>query len=315
MKIRKEYIILFLIIAVLVLYIALRKDSRIQYEIPDIAELSPESISGIVIKGNDTEIHLTEENGKWFIGADKYSADSSKMEKMIDFLEKPVLITVVSDSKDYMRYGLDDKNRITVKALSGENPERVVDLGYHTDVRNYTFVKLENDHRVYHARGDLRDVFSTDIDDIRDKTVLNFDSEEIKSVQLSRDGKSLVINKKAVSSGGEEDKNIEYRWETDDGKIAETPLMISLIDDISKIKCAEYLYDQKEDEPVNPLYLIKLKGKNEHILTVYPKKEDDYTAVSSDNPSPFNLYSWRIDNIIEKFDEISKKGDVNEGES
>ena len=74
-------------------------------------------------------------------------------------------------------------------------------------------------------------------------------------------------------------------------------------------------YDIKKDSLNNPEYIIKVKVKNEHVLTVYPKKEEDYTAVSSDNPTPFNLYAWRIDNIIKKFDEITGAGDEKEAES
>ena len=186
MKLKKEYIILLLIIVVLVIYIALRKDSRIQYEIPEVAELAPEKISGIVIKGITSEILLAKENDKWLIGDDKYVADAYKVEKMIDFLKKPLLITVVSDSKDYIRYGLDEKNMITVKALSGENQQRLIEIGYQADVRNHTFIKLENDTRVFQAREDLRDIFSADIDDIRDKTVLSFNVEEVENIHLTR---------------------------------------------------------------------------------------------------------------------------------
>ena len=314
MKLKKEYVILFLIIAVLVLYISLRKDSRIQYEIPEITELSQDSISGIVIKGSEGEVLLAKENNKWFIGADKYAADTYKVEKMISFLKKPVLMTVVSDSKDYMRYGLDDKTRITVTALSGENPERLVEIGYQADVQNSTFIKLENDHRVYHARDDLRDIFSTNIDDIRDKAVLSFDTDKVGFVQISKDGKEFDFNKKETSSG-EEDKSTAFQWEAGDGKIVDATLMNSLLDDMLKIKCSEYIYKAEEGETGNPVYVIRVNDGNEHVLTVFPKKEDDYRAESSDNPTPFSLYSWRIDNIIEKFDKMSGEKEMKEPES
>ena len=314
MKLKKEYVILFLIIAVLVLYISLRKDSRIQYEIPEITELSQDNISGIVIKGSEGEVLLAKENNKWFIGADKYAADTYKVEKMISFLKKPALMTVVSDSKDYMRYGLDDKIRITVTALSGENPERVVEIGYQADVQNSTFIKLENDHRVYYARDDLRDIFSTNIDDIRDKAVLSFDADKVGFVQISKDGKAFDFNKKETSSG-EEDKSTAFQWEAGDGKIVDATLMNSLLDDMLKIKCSEYIYKAEEGEPGNPVYVIRVNDGNEHVLTVFPKKEDDYRAESSDNPTPFSLYSWRIDNIIEKFDKMSGEKEMKEPES
>lgn len=314
MKLKKEYVILFLIIAALVLYISLRKDSRIQYEIPEITEVSPDSISGIVIGGSEGEILLTKKDNKWLLGADKYTADTYKVKKMISFLEKPVLMTVVSDSMDYMRYGLDDKNRITVKALSGESPERVVEIGYQADIQNSTFIKLKNDQRVYCAKDDLRDIFSIDIDDIRDKTVLSFDIDKVNSVRVSKDGKEFEFNKNEVSSG-EEDKNTAFQWEAGDGKIVDASLMNSILDDMLKIKCSEYIYNAEDNEPGNPVYVIRVNNGNEHVLTVFPKKEDDYRAESSDNPTPFSLYSWRIDNIIEKFDKMSGEEEKKETES
>ena len=313
MKLKKEYVILFIIIAVLVLYIALRKGNMIQYKLPEVAELAPADISGIVIQGDSKEIVLKKEKGKWLIGPEKYSADSYKVEKMINFLKNPVLMTVVSESKDYMRYGLDDKDRITVKALSGDSPKRLVEIGYQADVQNCTFIKLENDYRVYQAKEDLREVFSTDIDNIRDKSVLSFNIDRIYSVDLSRDGKETVFTKKEVPSKGKENKDkTTYQWETGDGKVIDVTLMNADLDDILKIKCSKYFYDTKKEEQAKPAYVIKVKDEKEHVLTVFPKKDDAYRAESSDNPTPFSLYAWRIDNIIKKFDEMlgkeAKKG-------
>ena len=316
MRLKKEYIVLFLVIAALVLYITLRKENRIQYDIPELAELSPDSITKIVINGDGKETALIKDKDQWLIGTDKYLADAYKIEKMINFLVKPVLITVVSDSKDYMRYGLDSKNRIIVKAFSGDKAQRSVDIGYQADIRDYTFLKLEDDYRVYHAKEDLRDIFSTDIDDIRDKTVLSFKVDEIDDVQLLKDGKESYFNRKKVPSDGEENKNETYQWETGDGKMIDDASMNSLLDDLLKIKCSNYLYDIKKDELGDPEYVIKVTGKNTHLITVFPKKEeDDYTCSSSDNPSIFKLYSWRIDNIIEKFNKMLGIAEKNESDS
>ena len=184
-------------------------------------------------------------------------------------------MTVVSDSKDYMRYGLDNKNRIIVKALSAGGPQRVVEIGYQTDIRNHTFIKLINDHRVFHAREDLRDIFSTGIDDIRDKTVLSFNVDDVENIYLTGDGKELALTREVLPSEGEENSNDAIQWKTGDGKVIDSSLMSSLMDDILKIKCSEYIYDLKREELGEPEYLISIKDKNEHVLTVYPKEEDD----------------------------------------
>ena len=305
MKIKKEYIILILVMAALVIYISLRKDSRIRYEIPVVAEIAAEEISGINISADGKEIKIKKENDKWLIGPENFPADSNKIRKMINFLKKPVLVTVVSESKDYMRYGLDEKKRITVNVLSGEKGLRSVEIGNPANVQNHTFIRLGNDTTVYHAREELRDIFTTDLDNIRDKNVISFKIDEVEEVSFSGDDIKWTFTRKAVISDEDNKESRAFQWEGEYEVKVEHTRMVAILDEIAGIKCPGYIYDINAEVLDNPAYVIRVRDKDEHTLTVYPKKEDDYRAVSSDNPSPFYLYAWRIDNIREKFQEIS----------
>ncbi len=306
MKIKKEYLILILVIVALALYISFRKGNRIQYEIPAVPEIDAEEISGIVIDGDGKEIKIRKEKDKWFIGAENFLADKYKVGKMVDFLKKPVLMTVVSESKDYLRYGLDEKKQTKVKVLSGEKVLRIVDVGNPAGVQNYTFIRLGDDEKVYDAREDLRDIFVTEMDEIRDKGVISFKADEVESISFNGDGNDWTFTRKAQPQGEGNNKNGEpFQWESGDGIKAEHPKMVAILDEINDIKCAKYIYAEKPEGLDNPLYVIRVMDKTEHTLTVYAKKEDDYRAKSSDNTSPFYLYAWRIDNIKKKFEEIS----------
>jgi Domain of unknown function (DUF4340) len=305
MKIKKEYLILILVIAALALYISFRKSNRIQYEIPEVPEISSESISGIVITGDGKELKIRKEKDKWLIGVENYPADQYKIGKMIDFLKKPVLMTVVSDSKDYLRYGLDDKKRITVKAIYGEKGLRTADIGNPAGVQNYTFIRIGDDPVVYHAREDLRDIFVTDMDEIRDKNVIAFNADEVEHISFTGDGKDWAFTRKMPPQGDADNKNGQaYQWESSTGIKVEHAKMVAILDEIIGIKCSKYIYDEKFEGEDSPLYVITVRDKTEHTLTVYAKKEEDYRVVSSDNPSSFYLYAWRIDNIKKKFEEI-----------
>jgi hypothetical protein len=305
MKIKKEYFILIIVIAALALYISFRKGNRIQYEIPAVPEINAEEISGIVINGDGKEITIRKEKDKWLIGPENFPADKYKIRKMVDFLKKPELVTVVSESKDYLRYGLDEKKRIIVKALSGEKVVRSVDVGNPAGMQNYTFIRLGDDVKVYHAREDLRDIFVADMDEIRDKGIMSFKAEDVESISFTGDGKEWGFTRKTQPQEGEKKNGEPFQWEGKDGiKVGHTK-MISILNEISDIKCSKYIYDDKSKGEESPLYVIRVKGKTEHTLTVYPKKEEDYRAESSDNPSPFYLYAWRIDNIKKKIEEIS----------
>jgi hypothetical protein len=306
MKMKKEYLILILVIAALAVYIYSRKDNRIQYEIPEVAEFTAENISGIVLTGDGKEIKIRKDKDKWLIGAENFPADKYKIEKMIDFLKKPELMTVVSESKDYLRYGLDEKKRITVKALSGEKGLRTVDIGNPAGVQNYTFIRIEDDLLVYHAREDLRDIFVLDVDEIRDKGVIAFKADEVESISFAGDAKEWTFTRKTQpQEGGDKKKGEVYQWESTTGLKAEHGKIVAILDEINSIKCSKYVYDEKSEGEGSPLYVIRVTDKTEHTLTVYANKEEDYRAKSSDNPSSFYLYAWRIDNIKKKFEEIS----------
>lgn len=309
MKIKKEYIILFSIIIVLALYIALRNNNRIQYDIPEIPGLDRENISGIEINTKAKSVSIRKEGNDWVIGKEKYLALSHMIEDMLDFLEKPVLITVVSDSKNYARYGLDDNSRLEVIASSDKGVLRSVKVGFVANGQMATFIKFENDHRVYSAKKDLREIFSMELEDIRDKKVITFDVDEIDSISLVRSGRKLKAVKKQVLEKTNEANDAtkivnEYVWQSDDGKELDEAVIMGLLREISSLRCLAYYYDKKKEDFGEPVSIIKIKGQKEYTLSVFSKEEGtgDYPVISSGNLSPLKISMWKIDNIIDKFD-------------
>ena len=104
MKFKKEYIILLFIIIALVLYLVLRKQDNIHYELPDIKEIPRAEISKIEINSKNNQIVIQKSDKRWAIGKEEYPVDDDKIERVLAFIEKPDLVTMVSDSKNYTRY-------------------------------------------------------------------------------------------------------------------------------------------------------------------------------------------------------------------
>jgi len=310
MNIKREYIILFFIIAVLVLYIFLRKENRIQYDIPEISKMDRAEITGIEINTKDKKISIRREGDKWVIGKEKYFALLPMIEDMLDFLERPVLMTVVSESKNYQRYGLDEDSRLLVNAISNEVVERSVEIGVKAEGQRYTFIKMENDHRVYSTKNDLREIFSLELDDIRDKTVISFDINEINNIHLVRKDKELTAIRKEVQEekkGAEDSKpGSKYIWQSSDGKELDGSVVIEILNEISTLRCLGYNYDKKKEDFKYPENTIRINGKKEYILSVFNKEGDDsdYPVISSESPNPFTISLWKIDNILDKFEKL-----------
>lgn len=310
MKIKKEYIILFVIIAALVLYISLRKGNRIHYDIPEMSKIDQEKISSIEIKTRDKNILILKEGEQWLIGEEKYVALNPAIEDMLDFLEKPVLMAVVSDSKTYERYGLDEAVKLSVNTTTVEGTQRSVEIGLKAAGQRHTFIKLENDHRVYNTRDDLRDIFTLDIDDLRDKKVISFDTDEINNIHLITGEKTFAAFRKEIQVEKEdpesENQETKYIWQNHEGKELDETIITGILKEISTLRCLGYYYDKKIEDFKDPVHEIKLKGKKEYTLSVYSKGEEDsdYPVTSSESPNPFKISQWKIDNIIDEFGKL-----------
>jgi len=309
MKIKKEWIIIAIIILALILYLVLRKQDRIHYKLPEVPQISQDEISRIEISKPDGSIVMEKKDDKWIIGLQEYLADQYRVESMLDSIEKPVLTAMVSASKTYTRYGLDDNEKITVRIFSGESLRRGIELGNLTDSRQHTFIKLDNDHRVYHAKGNLRALFNKDIDDLRDKTVLSFEQAEVREIGITKGSQSITLALTEQVSTKESGDNIKTFWQTPEGKDMEASLPEELLSSLFSLSCKEYLYDTRKEDLINPMCTIILKDAKEYILSIFPKKDDSdqgYPAASSENDSAFILTDWRVEDIFETADKILK---------
>jgi hypothetical protein len=309
MKINKEWIILALIIFALILYLVLREQDRVHYTLPDIPEISQDEISRVEISKLEEGFVIEKRNNNWIISPQGYPADSFLVESMLESVKKPFITAMVSDSKNYTRYGLDEDKRITVRLFSEDVLKREIQLGATTDSGRYTFIKLPGDHRVYHARDNLRNEFKKDIDELRDKTVLSFTKQDIREMEITKDSNSLVlVLTEQVQTEEDADDETRTIWQTSEGKEVEESLPEDLLSSLFRLSCREYLYDTGKEDLKNPLYTIRLKGIKEYTLSMFSGIDDDQAckATSSENDYVFILSDWQVDKIIEAADKILK---------
>ena len=88
-----------------------------------------------------------------------------------------------------------------------------------------------------------------------------------------------------------------------------TSKISSLLSFLNSMECEKYLDDLKKEEFKNPFYSVTLKGEKEQSLLVFAKKDKNaknYSAISSENKSPFSLSDTQVDTIKSKIDEILK---------
>lgn len=320
MKSKKEYILAGIVIIILAAYLVIHKTDKTHYELPVIPELSQADITSITISKTNQTIELKKKDDKWVIYPKKYPADNAKVDAMVDIIKSLKVTALVSESKNYNRYELDPKHKISVQAGSGEKVLRGFDMGKAAPSNRHTFIKLPDDDSVYHARESFRNKFDTTIDALRDNTVLTVDKDQIQQIAIKDKDGNLVLSMKKVpvevkvasesekpgkSKNTAPQKNItpELVWQDADGKPVKESDINNLFANISNLKCQSYIVDKTKADFIDPMYILTMTGTKTYILSVFEKinKDDDaYPAISSENDYPFMLPAYKMDNMVKK---------------
>lgn len=311
MKVKKEYIILALVIVALSVYLIMRKSDRTQYELPDVPQVAAKEISKLQITRDKVIVLVNKKDENWYIGPEEYPADTGKIKDMLTALENLTLTALVSESKNYNLYDLGGDKKINVKAWQGENLKRDVDLGKTASSFRHTFIKPAGDERVFHARGNLRNNFDLSLDDLRDKLVLALTPADIQQFEVVQNQQPLVLNKAQapVVVGNEQtDKQAEAApaknqpvWQTADGRPVDEAVVKQILDTVSNLRCQKFINDRSKDDFTSPLFTLRMKGGREYSLSIFGKiaeKDTAYPAVSSGSNYAFLLSENQVDRLM-----------------
>lgn len=321
MKLKKEIVILVVVIVGLSIYLLTRQTDRTLYRLPQLPPVSAKSITRIDINGPEGMISLNRADDSWTIGEQKYPADRAKVSRMLDAISDLSLTAMTSESKDYVRYDLTDKNKISVKAWAGTTPERELDIGKVGPSFRHTFVKLAGDANVYQARNNLRTTFEQGVEDLRDKSVLSFAASDIQEIRLTKgtEAMTLVRHEAPLAEETREKKESDTAkeappplkaimvWQANDGRTAASAKVDELLAAVSQLACEKYITDHVTADYKDPIYTLELEGQKAHRLSIFAKQNEtdtSYPAVSSDSPYPFFLADWKAKQLMPAFGDL-----------
>lgn len=322
MKLKKEYLILLLIIAALSAYLLIRNSNRSLYQMPELDGLKQSEITKIEILQGGNSVILKKKDNQWYLEPTGFLADKIKVNAMLNVFEALALTALVSESKDYNRYDLHAEKRITVKAWQQEALKRNFDIGKAATSFRHTFVRLNGDSRVFHARDNFRDKFDFTIDSLRDKTVLSFKTSDIQQVQIIKDAHSvkLVRREAPVTPAAVQQQKadtapaaaMKFEWQNDNGEKGNDRNLNRLLTTLGDLKCADYINDRQKEAFSAPIYTVKLKGIKDYQLEIFAKLQKDdknYPAVSSESDYPFWVSDNQAQQIMINPEEMIKKAE------
>jgi hypothetical protein len=324
MKLKKEYLILLLIIVALSAYLMMRSQNQTHYELPQPAQADSQKINRMVITDNGQSFELNKKDDQWVVGPKAYAADSVKVKNMVKAAADLTITDLISETGNYERYGLTDDHKIDVQAFEGGKMVRHFSVGKASPTYQHTFVRLADDPDVYNARGQLNHTFNHTVSDLRDLTVLAFDKDAITEVMIQKDNQSLILAKKEIlpekkiqlsgEAKPEEKKDAtaqpKPQWQSPDGKPMDQPTVFRLLHDFSEFKCNSYMADDaaKELKDKTPRWTLTFQaGKEAHSLSVFnnsDSKATEFSALSSSGPYAFTIPKSKEEGIEKTIDKL-----------
>ncbi len=315
MKGKKEYIVLFVLIAALAGYLYLQRTDRVNYEIPPVDTVDAGAITGFEIASRDGNVSLSKKDGSWYIEPEGYPADIAKVGRMLETIVGLTLTDLVSESGSFERYSLGEADRITVKAYAGTELRRSFDLGKAAPTHQHTFVTLSGDNRVFHAKGSFRRDFEHASAGLRDRQVLSFPKDEITGIRISAQGKETVLTRAKIEPQADEGENgaendaapVRIVWKDTAGVEADKHEVDALLSGLSNLDCEEYLEDLTREQAGDPELTITLTGARDYTLSLHSARDAKTPSTSSANDYVFVLPGYRQENIAKSVEKLTAR--------
>jgi hypothetical protein len=314
MKMKKEILILGAVIAVLAVYLYQRSEDRTHYTLPALAPLAAADIDQIQITRGAETVVLVRQEGRWRIDPTGYPVDRRIAQEMLDTLSGLTLTALVSESKNYALYELDDAQKANVKAWQGGQLKRDIDVGKAAPSFRHTFVRLAGDERVFHGRDNFSFRFRARIEDLRDKTVLVFNRADIQEIRITRNGSALtLVPAPAPTETPPGGPAAASAWQSSGGRPANSAAVDALLGELSDLRADAFIDGRDKTHFTQPVYSIALKGSQALSLDLFAPAggdQKDYPAVSSGSDYPFSLsedHAQRIMKEPEAFFKEEKK--------
>jgi uncharacterized protein DUF4340 len=316
---KKEYLILIAIILILGAYLFLHKENKDNYTLPVTQKIETSQISKINLSSKNGSLEFKKKGDNWVINKEEYLASPSNIQNMIDTFTTFKLTALVSEKADKRRYELDDDHSVSVIVFKGDQSIFEFSMGKTAPTFNHTFVMLEDDKNIYHANGSFKSNFDKELDDFRDKNVLEFKKESILKFSIEKDGlsKTLIANNQPANNQTtktaepEKEESVkdepEVSWSSIDGSMVDPKTIIDLLSSISSLECEKYSYEITKDQldTQTPLSTISLENPEKMLLKIFKKGDDEQlVGISSMNDYAFELSSYGGQEIITKVEAL-----------
>ena len=300
---KKETIVLIILIVCLSGYLFFKTDNRDNYTLPEIAEITPKNISSILIEQQQDTVLLKQNDSSWTVSEKEYPADISMVEVLLETVKNLKLSALVSQSQDFRRYKLDKDNRIRVTVFEAGKETLKFNIGKEAPTGNHTFTMVGDDTAVYHADGNFRLDFDQTADAFRDKMILKVNKPAVKGFTVTQKEKTLTVRAEKPS-GSEDDQTV---WTSADGSQQDSAAISNFLSSISFLRCDGYRDDKsKQDaEGKKAVFTIDIDADQKISLKLFKFYDSEKIfGISSLNDYVFRISEFDYKEILKNIDQL-----------
>lgn len=287
--------------ALLLLYLLLRNAASFSYTLPKFAAVSPADVQSIRWNlkgqsGGESGQLLRKEGEQWHIGEQKYPAKQGFVDTLLQQLSEPSLQDLVSKSGNLLTFALDDERAYELEALDADgNSLRRFYVGKSSSSGRYSYVRLnEDDLRVFTLSANLSSVLQKSVDELRDRLVLNFSSEDIEKLQILADEKIVSVEK------------TDDKWQVPDDVTWGEEQIQSLINRFASMNAQDFIANYPATDAEYEVKFVAVGGAS-YTVTIAAAPLDDtlddngYPAKSSSYGFPFTLNQYTVESMLKDF--------------
>ncbi|MCR5606481.1 MAG: DUF4340 domain-containing protein [Treponema sp.] len=256
------------------------------------------------------KIELFKSSDGYVLGEKKYKTESSTVNSIVSKIKDIKILDTVSSSvnnSNENRYGLDEDNKITVKAFKDDKEIRNLVIGKTSATGSQTYALVDGEKSVKLLSGSLAAIFSSTAEQIRNKQIYSYSSNQLEQVTSTSQDETFHLAK-ILSADGKRN-NIWTLLNTEGQTNTQTSLdnekVSQWITAISSLRVSEWADDKKDSDFPESSNKITIKANGDSIEIEVAKISDDkYLCKASNEKELFYISSYSAENLMKKLSNL-----------
>lgn len=258
----------------------------------------------ITITSNDVEntIRLVKDGENWFINDEKYLADATTMETILQESKNIRSLGTVSKNGDDARYGVDEESAILVTLYKDGKELRKLRIGKAAATGQQTYIQLDDKKDVMLISGNITYTFLTTVEELRDKNIFMTNVSDIMNVSVSTKDGSFKLQKSGEPAAW---TLVEENGKTvQDGKL-DAEKTGSWINGLASLRAQSFAEDNLT-LPTKSLadFSMNAAGKDISMKIYEAEEEGEYLVKASESPYAFYVSSYTAERYMKKLSDI-----------